>query len=77
MEVEEIFNRLRVDYQMAFDSVPHFWIKKCLEINRTILNLQYAAGNLKSRPIQMRSEIFQGDFAPLSNLLNNAVLLLV
>ena len=88
-----------IDYKKAFDSVPHTWIEKCLEIYRvcpttikfivqsmknwkTTLNLHHTNGSLTSRPINIKSGIFQGDslspllfclaLAPLSTLLNRS-----
>ena len=87
-----------VDYRKAFDSVPHSWIIRALEIYRispalinfmkitmkfwkTTMMLRYEEGSIKTRPIQVRSGIFQGDslspllfclsLAPLSTMLNN------
>ena len=88
-----------IDYKKAFDSVPHTWIEKCLEIYKvcpttskfivqsmknwkTNLNLHHANGSVTSRPVNIKSGIFQGDslspllfclaLAPLSTLLNRS-----
>ena len=78
-----------IDYKNAFDSVPHTWIIKCMDfINfiaesmkcwKTTLHLNHAEGSMTSRPINIKSGIFQGDslspllfclaLAPLSSLL--------
>ncbi|MEO1764700.1 MAG: reverse transcriptase domain-containing protein [Cyanobacteria bacterium J06629_18] len=87
-----------IDYQKAFDSVPHSWIVKCMEMYKispvvvnflkvimknwkTTLLLQTESETIRTRAIQIKSGIFQGDslspllfcltLAPLSSLLNN------
>ena len=88
-----------INYKKAFDSKPHTWIIKCLEIYeishvivsfitetiknwKTTLHLNHNNGSLTSRPIMIKSGIFQGDslspllfclaLAPLSSLLNES-----
>lgn len=72
-----------IDYKKAFDSVPHTWIIKCMEIYKicpvtvnfiaesmkcwkTTLHLNHAEGSMTSRPINIKSGIFQGDSLSLS-----------
>ena len=71
-----------IDYSKAFDSVPHSWILKVLDlfkispvlmnflrINMSVLeatlNLTHQNCKLKSKPIKINSEIFQGNFLSL------------
>ena len=70
-------------YKKAFDSVPHTWIIKCMEIYKICpvtvnfiaesmrcwkptLHLNHAEGSMTSRPINIKSGIFQGDSLSLS-----------
>ena len=92
-------NLSRIDYKKAFDSVPHTWIAKNLELYKicpaiapfmgenmkswkTILHLNHDKGMMPSRPIEIKSGVYQGDsltplifflaLASLSALLNKS-----
>ena len=67
-----------VDYQKAYDSVPHSWLLQCLQLHkispilckflscvmkswRTSMVLSYGNSTIKTRLMQIRRSIFQGD----------------
>ena len=67
-----------VDYQKAYDSVPHSWVLQCLQLHkispvlcrflsrvmegwRTSMVLSHGQGTVKTRIMQIRRGIFQGD----------------
>ena len=67
-----------VDYQKAYDSVPHSWLLQCLQLHkispvlcrflsrvmqgwRTSMVLPHPKGVIKTRLMQIRRGIFQGD----------------
>ena len=67
-----------VDYQKAYDSVPHSWVLQCLQLQkispvlcrflsrvmegwRTSMVLSHGQGTVKTRIMQIRRGIFQGD----------------
>ena len=67
-----------VDYQNAYDSVPHSWVLQCLQLHkispvlcrflsrvmegwRTSMVLSQGQGTVKTRIMQIRRGIFQGD----------------
>ena len=67
-----------VDYQKAYDSVPHSWVLQCLQLHkispvlcrflsrvmegwRTSMVLSHEQGTVKTRIMQIRRGIFQGD----------------
>ena len=71
-----------IDYHKAFDSGPHNWILKVVDLSKissvlinflrinmsmweTALNLTHQNSNIKSKPIKIKSGIFQGDFLSL------------
>ena len=72
-----------VDYQKAYDSVPHSWLLQCLQLHkispvlcgflsrvmkswRTSMVLSCGNSTIKTRLMQIRRGIFQGDsFSPL------------
>ena len=72
-----------VDYQKAYDSVPHSWVLQCLQLHkispvlcrflsrvmegwRTSMVHSHGQGTVKTRIMQIRRGIFQGDsLAPL------------
>ena len=73
-----------IDYKKTFDSVPHTWIVKSLELykicptmtrfmrenDKTIFHLNHNKGMMTSRPIEIKSGIYQGDsLSPLVLLL--------
>ena len=67
-----------VDYQKAYDTVPHSWVLQCLQLHkispvlcrflsrvmegwRTSMVLSHGKGTVKTRIMQIRRGIFQGD----------------
>ena len=87
-----------IDYEKAFDSVPHSWIVEAMTIYRinpviidfvtntmkkwqTEMSLYFKEGHLKTKKIDIKRGIFQGDslspllfcltLIPLTNILNN------
>ena len=62
-----------IDYQQAFDSIPHSWVrvnskivrfcKSSVENWNTVLQLKTKHAVLQSQPIQVQKEIFQVTFS--------------
>ena len=79
-----------IDYKKAFDSVPHFWILKCLQMYKiypvlafieesmsqwkTNMTLVHKEGDLETGPIRIKRGIFQDNL--LSSLLFTMSLIL-